>query len=150
MNPIYEYKAGPGSYNLATNISKPSQVYNNLPKATMAKGSREAKIYYPNHQKTVNSEENLPSSQSYRPNYEYLYGSKGNSFGKANRPDFFLAMSKRSPGPGYEPKKLSSTGVVFPQAGVVRRDLNGKSLRKVASLSRYQLMDTRKLFDSKN
>lgn len=91
----------------------------------------------------------MPSSHSYQPNFEYLYGnSKGSCFGKAKREDFFLSMSKRSPGPGYDPKKLTSTGVVFPQAGV-RGGMRGESLRKVASLTRYQLMDTRKLFESK-
>lgn len=149
MNSIHDFQAGPGSYDLASEIGKKSFVYSNLPMATMARGPKVPKVYLPNDQKMYLKGEISPSVQSYYPNYEYLYKNlKGASFGSQPRPDYFSSMSKRSPGPGYDPKKLTSTGVVFPQAGVIRRDLNGKSLKKVASLSRYQLMDTRKLFDS--
>ena len=150
MNSVHEFQPGPGSYNLGSEIGKKSFVYSNLPMATMVRGPKAPKVYLANDQKMYSKGEISPSVQSYNPNYDYLFkNTKGATFGKQPRPDYFSSMSKRSPGPGYEAKRLTSTGIVFPQAGVVRRDLNGKSLKQVASLSRYQLMDTRKLFDSK-
>lgn len=147
MNKIFDHQACPGSYNLATSISAKSFIYSNLPRATMSQGPKHPKMHLPVSGTTIHNLEDGPSAHSYNPNYQYMW-SKGSYpvIDKTKRADYFLSMSQRSPGPVYDPKKLSSTGVPFPRAGLQTTGNKNKSLSSLKQ-TRSQIMDTRKLFN---
>jgi hypothetical protein len=149
MNRVFEFQAGPGSYNLRTSISQKSLVYCNLPRATIEKGPKHPKVHLPNAQNMFFNLEDGPSAHSYQPDYQVLW-TKGKYpvFDRTKRADYFTSFSQRSPGPVYQPKKLSSTAVPFPRAGITGSGFqlnNTKNLKNCKS----SLLDTRKLFDRK-
>jgi hypothetical protein len=163
MNPIDNWKAGPGSYNLSTDIKKQSMIYHNFPRAAIPKGHKFPDVYISDEHIKEKKCVESPPPNLYDPNIPILFQKSGAPmFGTTKRVDNFLLAQNRSPGPVYDMPKFSSTSVSFGPSLKKRNMRNMSKSQKIVlmttgknmtgSLSgKYGLgVDTRRLFESKD
>lgn len=121
MQNFEDWAAGPGSYNLTSDISTQSFIYHNAPRAVFSRDRKTPQVE--RSQNNIYQGLNSPTS-SCSPNLDILHkSSSGISFCKSKRPNYFLSGSGRSPGPIYLLSTKSSKGCSFTKAGKLKYSL---------------------------
>ena len=156
MNPVAEFLAGPGSYNITNDLKKRSPIYHNSPRTLIGQGKKFPDVYISDHHIKEKMCIESPPPNAYNPNTDVLF-TKNNSlsFGTSKRIDYFGTAKNRSPGPIYFLPKFESTGTSFGFVSKSAKHVYHNSLINSAKSEKKEVKrkslenDSRKLFLSK-